>query len=395
MVLPGVRLGCRATRILAGLAFAVSILHAARAQNSTAPPGGVSRLTSEHIADPGWWPTKGTAARSEYAGTAACAKCHADIVERQAQTPMFKAARRSEDALVLQQHQNLHFTEGNFSYAIGRRNDQTVLVIQDKWGKLTAPVLWAMGDSEIGQTYLLKKHDTYYESRLSYFPALANLDVTPGHSRQLPSTLHEAVGMPQTAQTAQLCFGCHTTASTVSDVFEPEQATPGIGCEGCHGPSAKHVEAEEQGDDGAPTPFNPRMLAPRDSVDFCGACHRTPADVAVQMSENLGIIGIRFSAYRLERSLCWGASGDARITCIACHDPHQPLVKDTASYDSKCLQCHAATGHRANANQAAACTIARVNCASCHMPKYELKIAHSTLTDHYIQIVRPGSGYRN
>jgi hypothetical protein len=393
MALPFAVFGFGVKRKFVGLAFVVLVLHVASAQDSVDP--GVSRLTSERIANSGWWPTKGAASRAEYAGTAACAKCHADIVERQAQTPMFKAARRPEDASVLQQHQDLQFTEGDFSYAITRRNDQTVLVIQDKWGTLTAPVLWAIGNGEIGQTYLLKKDDTYYESRLSYFTASADLDVTPGHSSGLPTTLHEAVGMPQGDPTAQRCFGCHTTASKVSGVFDPEQAIPGIGCEACHGPSAKHVEAEEHENDKAPPPFNPRTLTPRDSVDFCGACHRTPADIAVEMPENPGILGIRFPAYRLERSLCWGASGDARITCIACHDPHQPLLKDTASYDSKCLQCHAATGHRANASQAAACTVASKNCASCHMPKYELKIAHTTLTDHFIQIVRPSSGYRD
>jgi hypothetical protein len=380
-------------RKFAALAFGAFVSFTASAQS----PGdlALSRVTSERIANPGWWPTKGAAARAEYAGTAACAKCHADTVAQQAQTPMFKAARRPEDSSVLLQHQDLRFSEGDFSYSIGHKNDQTVLVVHDRYGTLTAPVLWAIGNGEIGQTYLLKKDDTYYESRLSYFPALDSLDVTPGHSRRLPTTLHDAVGMAQESSTAQLCFGCHTTASTVSGVFEPEKAVPGIGCEGCHGPSAQHIEIEEHGNDKASLPFNPARLAPRDSVDFCGACHSTAADIAVQMPENHGILGIRFPAYRLERSLCWGASGDARITCIACHDPHQSLVKDAASYDSKCLQCHAATGHRPNANQAEACTVAGKNCTSCHMPKFELKIANTTLTDHFIQIVRPGSGYRD
>lgn len=39
-----------------------------------------------------------------------------------------------------------------------------------------------------------------------------------------------------------------------------------------------------------------------------------------------------------------GEKGDARITCVACHDPHKPLVRNTASYDEKCLKCRANTG---------------------------------------------------
>jgi mono/diheme cytochrome c family protein len=65
-----------------------------------------------------------------------------------------------------------------------------------------------------------------------------------------------------------------------------------------------------------------------------------------------------------------------------------------ASYDSKCLQCHAKTGQPPKANQAQACTVAANDCASCHMPRYELKAAHTTMTDHFIRIVHPGEEYR-
>jgi hypothetical protein len=35
--------------------------------------------TEEHVQSPGWWPTKGTAARADFVGTAECAKCHEQI----------------------------------------------------------------------------------------------------------------------------------------------------------------------------------------------------------------------------------------------------------------------------------------------------------------------------
>ena len=56
-----------------------------------------------------------------------------------------------------------------------------------------------------------------------------------------------------------------------------------------------------------------------------------------------GSLNVRFQPYRLENSRCWKeGKGDARITCLSCHDPHQPLAMDPASYDSSCLQCHRA-----------------------------------------------------
>ena len=47
-------------------------------------------------------------------------------------------------------------------------------------------------------------------------------------------------------------------------------------------------------------------------------------------------------------------------SCTACHDPHSDLNRDIASYDAKCLACHA---------QKKPCPEARENCAGCHMPR--------------------------
>jgi hypothetical protein len=48
---------------------------------------------------------------------------------------------------------------------------------------------------------------------------------------------------------------------------------------------------------------------------------------------------IRFQPFRLEESRCWkGAS--KRLTCVTCHDPHAPLIQNSAHYDHVCLRCH-------------------------------------------------------
>jgi hypothetical protein len=109
---------------------------------------------------------------------------------------------------------------------------------------------------------------------------------------------------------------------------------------------------------------------------------------------HMGISSVRLQPYRLERSLCWGGRGDARITCIACHDPHKPLVRDSSSYDAACLKCHAQSGHPQIANMAPACPTGTKDCASCHMPKYDIPWVHATYTDHFIRIVREGSSFR-
>jgi hypothetical protein len=93
-------------------------------------------------------------------------------------------------------------------------------------------------------------------------------------------------------------------------------------------------------------------------------------------------------------SKCWG-NGDPRITCVACHDPHEPLSEAAESYDQKCLACHVATpGTKPTKDHpGAACSVGAKNCSSCHMPKSELPDMHHTFADHRIRIVRAGEPF--
>ncbi|MEO8737595.1 MAG: hypothetical protein ABI380_13785 [Edaphobacter sp.] len=105
------------------------------------------------------------------------------------------------------------------------------------------------------------------------------------------------------------------------------------------------------------------------------------------MSTSMGAAKVRFQPYRLEMSRCWGAGLDARITCIACHDPHQPLVQELSAYDAKCLACHSGGKGSSTRVSAKTCNVGASRCASCHMPKVEVPEVHATFTDHFIRVV--------
>ncbi len=370
------------------------LLCTAHAQDVSQAQG--SQLTVSRWSETAWWPTNGAPALSEYAGSDSCSSCHRGIAATQRTTPMFYAARRPSESELLQRHADLSFSESGYSYSLSRRPTSSILLIENDTATISEPVDWAFGSGEVAQTYVLKRDDKYIESRVTYYSNLAALGITTGHSSIAPASLEQALGDSIDSETAHRCFGCHSTASTTSGKFDPGHATLGLTCEACHGPGAKHVAAMNSDNpvSAAQTIFSAKKLSPVDSVDFCGACHRTPVDVAVEMPAHMGIATLRFQPYRLERSLCWGAKGDARITCVACHDPHQPLVRDLAAYDAKCLRCHAGKGEAASATRIAGCTVGTKECASCHMPKYEIPAVHATFTDHYIRIVRPGSGFR-
>jgi len=338
--------------------------------------------------DAGWWPTKGDAPRTQYVGAKTCKGCHSRIAAVQETTPMNHAGVQAADSELLKSQGQFTFHEPGLSYSLTLTPEGVTFSAGDGASESVAPVTWAFGAGEYGQTYILEKNGAYTEGRLSYFTRLHALDITPGQATNPPLGVDEALGKKLDPETARLCFGCHTTGAVTSKKLESEKATPGVTCEACHGPGASHVAAMRNGEEGPVMILNPRRLSPSDSVDFCGACHRTWADVAMEMTMNMGAAVVRFQPYRLEQSRCWGKSGDARITCMACHDPHQPLVHQLSAYDGKCLACHSGLPDAKTHVAIKTCRVGTGNCASCHMPKVEVKEAHATFTDHDIRVVR-------
>jgi hypothetical protein len=369
-------------------------LSAVRAQSPEASP--ISLPTGVRVRKAGWWPTKGEAARAEYVGSEACADCHELKNETQERSAMAHAAAHASDSERLRDHSQLSARSGGFSYEIATNRRQSTLRVSDGTSSSSAELLWALGSAHMGQTFLYRQNGKFYESHLSYFPGAQLLDVTPGQKPTAPANVEEAAGREMTEDETRRCFGCHTTESTAQNVFTPGDAIPGVTCEACHGPGGKHVAAARAHTEarGSGLIFNPAQLARVDLVDFCGACHRTWQDVVAGDLIGVGVFNVRFAPYRLENSRCW-EKGDARITCLGCHDPHKPLVHDAASYDANCLGCHRASrAEKKNANRpGGACPVATKNCVSCHMPKVEPPGLHSSFTDHWIRKVKPGTPY--
>jgi hypothetical protein len=349
-------------------------------------------LTESRVNSPGWWPTKGDATRDSYVGTAMCAKCHASQVATQQKHAMARAAIRIADADILHQHDHLSFRLGPYREEIVTKAAKSVLTVTPSAGAapLSANLLWAFGAGRLGQTYVYEKNGSYYESHLTFFSSSQDLNITPGQSLATPRSLEEAAGRRMPPAESRACFACHTTASVTNNQLDVNGAVPGITCEACHGPGASHVVAMNSGqqEEGALQIMNPSRLDPVESVDFCGACHRTQEDVVT--NPGLAALNLRFAPYRLENSKCW-TKPDARLTCVACHNPHQPLEHDPAAYDSRCLQCHVnqpgaktTADLRDSDHPGAACPVSTKNCTTCHMRKTESSLQHSTFTDHWI-----------
>jgi hypothetical protein len=349
-----------------------------------------------------WWPRHSTPSGTEYAGPAECAKCHSEKAATQKTTPMARTALPVAQSDILATRERLTFQAGKISYQISTTGKNSIYTVTDGAQSLSAPLTWSFGDGHVGQSYLFERDGKVYESRASYFDSLKALEFTPGRKLTEPQNVEQAMARAVSGDELIRCFSCHATASTLNDKLDRSRTLPGISCEACHGPGLKHVNAQKlasaegqvlEGDSKSDLIFNPAKLKPADSVDFCGSCHGTWWDV--KLAPPVGVANVRSQPYRLEKSRCWGKNGDARITCVACHDPHQKLVRDTATYDKNCLSCHSSdTAVKPTADHPGpACKVSNKDCASCHMPKYELADFHYRFTDHDIRVVRTEAPY--
>ncbi|HEY1984073.1 MAG TPA: multiheme c-type cytochrome [Terracidiphilus sp.] len=317
-----------------------------------------------------------------------CARCHAEGSSQPA-TNMAHALESVETASVLIDNPLLTATYGRFSYRIERQGDQSIYSVSDGVTTETMPIRWAMGaSSAMGQTYILEKNGELYESRMSWFKELKGIGPTLGGSNSLPTSLHDAAGRLMSRDDKLRCFGCHATNAAIRKELTLERMTPGVQCGHCHEAIEEHLTAMARGSGKPAVPValsKLQGLSAEQASNFCGRCHRTWAEIALQ--GNPGIGNIRFQPYRLTGSKCYDPD-DARISCVACHNPHREASEQPVNYDAKCQACHG--GGKVAAR---ACPVSRTKCVTCHMPRIELPGGHYKFSDHRIRIVKPGEPY--
>ena len=331
-----------------------------------------------------------------------CATCHVKQARTQPASSMAHALSLAGANPILNAHSDLSFRGGGYVYRIQTENGQSTYTVTSGTDTISAPIKWAFGAGS--QTYVLEHNGKLYESSVSYYPAINGLDITMGDQAIEPKTLVEAFGRELPISESTACFGCHSSGAVVDHRLNLESMRPGVTCEHCHTGALKHQDAIYRGRlDSVPPKL--KRISSEEISNFCGQCHRSFETVVGDLHLR-GPVTVRFQPYRLAMSKCFDGS-DSRISCIACHDPHEELVRDRASYDANCLTCHTLADaahltsassvavHSPNSRDAKACPVGTSGCASCHMPKTELEGSHMTFTDHYIRIVRPNEPYPN
>lgn len=357
----------------------------------TGPHSQAGEQTDTPLAKLSQWQARDYAG-IQYVGSRACAACHAGKVASQAATPMAHALEPAGDVGALRRNPRLAFRRGVYRYQIVYQNNRGTYTVSDGATTISEPLLYSFGMGKIGQTYVFRHNGALYESRVTYYESLRGLDLTGGQEHLQSTTVEEALGRRLSMEDAQSCFACHAPAAVTGAGLELDHFTPGVTCESCHGPGERHLAAVKAGRFEDPQIFNPGKLDGISlSQEFCGTCHRGFGQV-IQMPAQGGANNIRFQPYRIFNSRGHNRR-DPRISCIACHDPHQEIKREAAFYDGKCLACHLSDAKEVKtaARQAAACPVSRSQCASCHMPKIEQPEMHARFTDHWIRVVKAGA----
>lgn len=325
-------------------------------------------------------------------GAATCATCHEEQAVPQPATQMAHAMELPTRNDVLSGHPRLTYRDGEYSYSVVTKNGHTVYVVSDGTKTVSIPIVWAMGAQ--AQTWVLERNGNLYESRVSYYPSIKGLAITTGDEQLTPKTIDEAVGRPIGMDEAKACFNCHATNGVVDHQLNLKTLHPGVTCEQCHVGVQAHAAGMLTGSASAPIPQSLGKLTSEDLSNFCGQCHRSWETVV--RAHWKGQADVRFQPYRLANSRCFNGA-DPRISCVACHDPHQQVVRDISYYDAKCLACHGQSSAATDSSPShpKVCPVAKSRCASCHMPQASLPNGLLRFTDHQIRVVKTGEPYPN
>jgi predicted CXXCH cytochrome family protein len=398
--------------------------------------GSLEKQTASFSPSPATEAQTSTPRQPGYAGSAECSRCHVDIYRQWSQSGMAKMLRPYAPQNVIGDFEkknefyagdDIVYRDGNLEITphdnrtlfarMVMRGGRHYFEIKESDGRWHSyPVDYTIG-SKWQQAYATKlpngqihvfpiQYSAVAKRWLNYWKVIDNV----GSERANPGNWEKLDG----STSYQLnCAVCHTSQlrNTLGGGLALDHMIfrePGIGCEMCHGPSARHVEAMTTGKFYAKPPLDPpvdfRRVTNREFVAICAQCHMQSnvhqgnaqgelnysssgtfflKNAALPFGEFTRDAFFRdgrftqatFMVEALERSQCF-RKGQA--SCGTCHDPHghdessnPTSLKFKDQPDRMCTGCHTQFEDK---TQAAAHSHHLIDgkaipCVDCHMPR--------------------------
>ncbi len=374
-----------------------------------------------------------------FAGSVACAGCHADEYGRWQKSQHAMAMQPAADETVLGRFDDNAFTDSNVTSRFSRRDGRFFVVTDGPDGKPADFELTHTFGIYPLQQYLVPFRDgrrqalsIAWDARPQVAGGQRWFHLYPGQARKAGDPLHWT-GIDQTWN--YQCADCHSTNlrknfDTATGRYTTTWSEISVGCEACHGPASNHLAwagkkdgwRELEGTKGLSNRLDERRgiswvadkaaiggtalrSAPRAGareIDTCARCHARRGQYAdaIHAGDNwldafrpaLLEPGLYYpDGQQRDEVYTWGSFLQSRmhaagVTCADCHDPHSEQLR--APGNGVCAQCHmpavfdtAAHHHHEPGSKGAAC-------AACHMPTTTY-MGIDARHDHSLRIPRP------
>lgn len=324
----------------------------------------------------------------EFAGSETCMGCHAAVAESHLLTPHFLTSQPAGPENV----------KGSFD------SDRNVLVINEKLKVVmersgermfqtgfvdsmeidSKPFDISIGSGRQGQTYLYWHDNSLYQLPVSYYSADDRWSNSPGYPTNM---IVFDRGIPAR------CVECHSTNFRVNgataglEKFDKSQVILGVGCERCHGPSAKHVtfHRDNPGETKAMHVVNPARLTRQQRLDNCALCHSGIRDnIMPSFTYMVGdkLEDFSFPAYIADSAATLDVHGNqyglltsskcfqmSDMDCSSCHNVHAKETRKIELFSTRCMNCHEKGSDNFCTQPEVPGLVLSNNCIDCHMPK--------------------------
>jgi len=330
---------------------------------------------------------------ANFAGSAACLKCHSNIYKNYFHSAHFLTSR-------FPMVSNVHGSFNPDSNTVVFNNGLKAVMEKHKDGlyeasyahgkKMRSERLDIAFGSNRGETFLYWRGNKVYQLPVSYYISLHQWANSPGYN---PDSVDfsRVIGAR--------CFECHasfikslpdsTGSIEKSDLLDRTSLVLGIDCERCHGPGAAHVNFQTRNSDQKQPMYMTRInsLTRQQRIDQCSVCHSGNSNIMTRSTFDFKpgdtlakyTSGTPFHAYQdvakvdvhgnqvklLTGSKCFM---DSKIECATCHSVHDNTIKTVSTYSQYCISCHSAANHNFCKMAGQLGAVINTNCIDCHMP---------------------------
>jgi hypothetical protein len=355
--------------------------------------------------------------RNAYAGSASCKECHERDFERWSHDWHARALAPATAANVAGDFGSRHF-RGRSSEAWMSRKDGAILMrTRNREGQLADyPVSWVIGGKRMQDSVTVMPDGRWQVLPVYFHVTGGGAWVDYNEAKQGHVTPDHPFFWTNFRRTANKeCIECHATGidvryDRVAHTWSTELTDPGVACEACHGPGARHAETKAKSDI-----VRPDHLDKERALSICARCHgprdplfplldandqfrpgeryddRYQALVITDGTERSGEYfadgrpsSSTFETQALLQSRCYRMGG---ATCLTCHtsphaaEGHGDDELKAGTRDVSCRNCHASVATQGIAHS----HHKNATCLDCHMPNVLTGVLDK-FADHSIDV---------